>query len=160
VRTPESVEDADAALALSTAAGDLEGRCLALDMVIAHAAYFGDNERARVLAREMRALAEELGDPYHVAVAVMRQCWSASDFREGRALADAAIPLLRRGGHLRGIVEMPAGMLGTVLNEGDYEAGDAVAQEGLRAAEELGEPFPLSLAVGNAGLAALFLERM
>src|SRR5262249_35806947 len=103
---------------------------------------------------------EELGDPYHVAVAVMRQCWSASDLREGRAFADEAIPLLRRCGHLRGIVEMSAGMLGTALNEGDYEAADAVALEGLRAAEELGEAFPLALAVGNAGLASLFLERM
>ncbi len=160
VRTQESVEDADAALALSSAAGDLEGRCMALDMVAAHAAYFGDHDRARALAEEERAFAERLGDPYLVAIAVMRQSWSAGDFRAARAFADEAIPLLRRCGHLRGIVEMSAGMIGGALNEGDYEAADVAAGEGLRAAEELGEPFALAIAVGNAGLTALFLERM
>jgi predicted ATPase/DNA-binding SARP family transcriptional activator len=160
VRTQESFEDAEAALALSSAAGDFEGRCMALDMIAAHAAYFGDHDRARALAEEERALAERLGDPYLVAIAVMRQSWSAGGFSEARAFADEAIPLLRRCGHLRGIVEMSAGMVGGALNEGDYEAADVAAGEGLRAAEELGEPFALALAVGNAGLAALFLERM
>jgi predicted ATPase/DNA-binding SARP family transcriptional activator len=160
VRTHESVEDADVALALSSGAGDLEGRCMALDMVAAHAAYFSDHVRARALADEERALAERLGDPYLVAIAVMRQSWSAGGFRAARSFADEALPLLRGCDHLRGIVEMSAGMVGGALNEGDYEAADVAAEEGLRAAEELGEPFALGLAVGNAGLTALFLERM
>ena len=50
---------------------------MALDMVAAHAAYFSDFDRAQAVAREQRALAERLGDPYHVAIAVMRQSWSA-----------------------------------------------------------------------------------
>jgi hypothetical protein len=50
-------------------------------------------------------------------------------------------------------------MLGWALNEGDYEAASVLAEEGLSAAKELGEPMALSLAVGNAGLAALFVER-
>ena len=159
VSMQESVEDADTALRLSSAAGDLEGRCMALDMVATHAAYFSDFDRAQALAREERALAERLGDPYHVAMAVMRQGWSAGGFRESRAFADEAIPLLRRCGHLRGIVELTAGMVGTALNEGDYEAAADVAGEGLRAAEKTGEPVALAYAVGNAALAALFLER-
>jgi hypothetical protein len=156
----KSIADADAALELSSAAGDIEARCMALDMVAAHAAYFSDFDRAQALAREERALAERLGDPYHVAVAVMRQSWSAKGFREARSFADEAIPLLRRCGHLRGIVEMAAGLVGPALNEGEYEAADVAAEEGLRAAKELGEPFALAFGMGNAALAALFLERM
>ena len=56
---------------------------MALDMVAAHAAYFSDIDRAQALAREQRALAERLGDPYHVAVAVMRQGWSAGTSAPG-----------------------------------------------------------------------------
>ena len=156
----ESVVDADAALALTTAAGDLEGRCMALDMVAAHAAYFSDIDRAQALAREQRALAERLGDPYHVAIAVMRQGWSAGSLRAGRAFADEAIPLLRRCGYLRGIVELSAGLAGTALRDGDYEAAADIAGEGLRAAEEIGGPIGLAFMYGNAALAALCLERM
>ena len=118
----ESAEDADTALELSTAAGDLEGRCMALDVVAAHASYFGESDRAQVLAREERALAEQLGDPYHVAMAVMRQSWSANGFGEARAFADEAGPLLRRCGNLHGIVEMSAGLVGAALHAGQYEA--------------------------------------
>ena len=157
----ESVEDADAALELSSAAGDLEGRCMALDMVAAHAAYFSDFDRAQALAREERALAERLGDPYHVAMAVMRQSWSAGDFRacarvRGRG-DSAAAPLRPPARHRR-----DDGRAGRARrsHEGDYEAAADAAEEGLRAAEETGEPFALAFAVGNAGLAALFLERM
>src|SRR5262249_23629117 len=64
----ESVRDADTGLELCAAAGDLEGQCMALDLVAALAAYFGDGERARAAAAEERALAERLGDPYHVAL--------------------------------------------------------------------------------------------
>ncbi len=160
IRMETSVEDADAALALSSAAGDLEGRCMALDMVAAHASYVGEPDRASAVAREERALAERLGDPYHLAMAVMRQCWSAGHLREARAFADEALPLLRRCGNLRAIVEMAPGVLGPALFEGDYEAAADAADEGLRAAEELGEPFALAWGIGNAGVAALFLERM
>jgi predicted ATPase len=156
----ESVEDADAALALSTAADDLEGRCLALDMVSAHAGYFSDDARARALALEERALAEQLGDPYLMAIAVMRQGWSAPDPRASRAFADEAVPLLRRCGHLRGIVELTAAMVGGALYDGDYTAAAEAAEDGLRAAEEAGEPVALAFAMGNAALPALFLERM
>jgi predicted ATPase/DNA-binding SARP family transcriptional activator len=160
IRMEESVEDADAALELCTAAGDLEGRCLALDMVSAHAAYFGDFERARALSAQERALAGQLGDPYLTAIAVMRQAWSAGDFTAGRAFGQEAIPLLRRCGHLRGIVEVTAGLVGGALFERDYEAAAATAQDGLRAAEEAGEPVAMAFALGNAALPALFLERM
>ena len=156
----ESIEDADTALELSAAAGDLEGRCMALDVVAAHASYFGDRDRAQLLAREERALAEQLGDPYHVAIAVLRQCWCAHRFGEARGFADEARPLLRRCGNLHGIVEMAAGLVGAALHEGEYEAAAEVAEEGLRAAKEAGESFALVIALGNVGLAALFLERM
>jgi non-specific serine/threonine protein kinase len=155
----QSARDADAALELCSAAGDVEGCCMALDMVAAHAAYFGDGDRARAAAAEERALAERLGDPYHLAIAAMRQCWGAAGPRAMREFADEAIPLLRGCGNLRGIVEMSAGMQGWWLNERDFEAASAVAEEGLRAARELGEPMALALAIGNAGLTALFLER-
>ena len=46
------------------------------------------------------------------------------------------------------------------LHEGEYEAAAEAAEEGLRAAEEAGESFALAIALGNVGLAALFLERM
>ncbi|HEX5617259.1 MAG TPA: BTAD domain-containing putative transcriptional regulator [Solirubrobacteraceae bacterium] len=156
----ETVDDANAALELSTAAGDLEGRCLALDMVAAHARYLEDHDRAQALAGEERALAEQLGDPYLVAMAVMRQSWSAHDFGAARRFADEARPLLRRCGNLDGIIEMVAGLVGPALVEGAYEAAAEVAEEGLRAAEEAGGSFTLALSLGNAGLAALFLERM
>ena len=51
-------------------------------------------------------------------------------------------------------------MVGRALLDGDYEAAADAADEGLRAAEETGEPIALAFAFGNAGLAALFLERM
>jgi hypothetical protein len=132
---------------------------MALDMVAAHAAYFGDGDRAQAVAAEERALAERIGDPYHLAMAVMRQGWSAKGVRAMRAYADEAIPLLRGCGNLRGIVELTAGTLGWALNERAYDAAFAVAEEGLLAAEELGEPLALALALGNVGLAALFLDR-
>jgi predicted ATPase/DNA-binding SARP family transcriptional activator len=160
VSMDESIEDGDTALELSTAAGDLEGRCMALDVVAAHASYFGDHDRAHALAREERALAEQLGDPYHVAMAVMRQSWSAHGFGEARGFADEARPLLRRCGNLHGVVEMAAGLVGAALHEGEYEVAAEVAEEGLRAAKEAGESFALSIALGNVGLVALFLERM
>jgi hypothetical protein len=156
----QSVEDADTALALCLAADDLEGRCMALDLIAAHASYFGDHERARACAAEQRALAERLGDASLVATAVMRQSWSASHFREGRAFADEAIPLLRRCGNLRGIVEMSAGLVGGALKAGDLEGAAEAAEEGRLAAEELDEPFALCFGVGNAALAALFLQRV
>jgi predicted ATPase/DNA-binding SARP family transcriptional activator len=160
VRVEESIQDSDAALELCSAAGDLEGQCMALDMVAAQASYFGDLERAQALAAEERAIAERLGDPYHLAMAVMRQAWSAADHRECRAFADEAIPMLRRCGNLHGIAEISVVLLGAALGEGDYDSAVAVAEEGLRAAEDAGEPFVLGLTVGNAGLAALFAGRM
>ena len=74
--------------------------------------------------------------------------------------ADEAIPLLRRSGNLHGIVEMAAGLVGAALTEGEYEAAAEAAEEELRAAEEAGESFALSNALGNVAVAALFLERM
>lgn len=156
----ESVADADAALALCRRAGDREGCCRALDLVAAHASYFGDHERARTAAAEERALAEALGDPALVATAVMRQSWSVGTFAEGRAFADEAIPLLRRCGNLRGIVELSAGLVGGALTAGDLDGAAEAAEEGRVAAVQLGEPVALSFGVGNAALAALFLGRM
>ena len=155
----EADADAEAALELS-AADDLEVRCMALDVIASHASYYGQRDRAQVLAREERALAEQLGDPYHVAVAVMRQSWTARSFGEGRAFADDAIPLLRRCGNLRNIVELAVGFSGGALHEGEYELAAEMAEEGLRAAEQAGEPFGLAFAVGNVGLVALFREQM
>jgi predicted ATPase/DNA-binding SARP family transcriptional activator len=160
VRMEESIQDSDAALELCCAAGDLEGQCMALDMVAAQASYFGDLERAQALAAEERAIAERLGDPYHLAIAVMRQAWSAADHRECRTFADEAIPMLRRCGNLHGIAEISVVLLGAALREGDYDSAVSIAEEGLRAAEDSGEPFVLGLTVGNTGLAALFAGRM
>ncbi|HET8758120.1 MAG TPA: AAA family ATPase, partial [Solirubrobacteraceae bacterium] len=156
----ESDAEADAALELSAATGDLEVRCMALDVLAAHASYFGDWARAQALAREERELAEQLGDPYHVAVAVMRQSWTAHSIRESRAFADEARPLLRRCGNLYGIVEMSAGLVGGALHAGEYETAAEMADEGLRAAEEAGESFAHSIALGNVALVALFREQM
>jgi hypothetical protein len=160
IRMEESVEDAQRALELCTAADDLEGRCMALDMVTAHASYFSDLEQAQACAREERALAERLGDPYHLAIAVMRQAWAGEDFRAVRAFADEAIPLLRRCGHVRGIVEITPALVRPALEEGEYEAAAVAGEEGLRAAEQTGEPMALAFGLGNAGLPALFLERI
>jgi hypothetical protein len=160
IRTEQSVEDADTALELTSAAGDDEARCMALDIVAAHASYFGDSDRARVVAREERALAERLGDPYHLAMAIMRQAWAEPRLREARAFADEAIPRLRRCGNLSGVAEVTAGMVGAALLERDYETAAEAGEEGLRAAEEAGQPFSLAIALGNAALPALFVARM
>ena len=66
--------------------------------------------------------------------------------------ADTALELSAAAGDLEGRC--------MALDEGQYEAAAELADEGLRAAEEAGESFALSLAIGNVGLAALFLERM
>jgi predicted ATPase/DNA-binding SARP family transcriptional activator len=160
VRVEESIQDSDAALELCSAAADREGQCMALDMVAAQASYFGDFERAQALAAEERAIAERLGDRYHLAMAVMRQAWTTPDHRECRAFADEAIPLLRRCGNLHGIAEVSVALLGRALGKGDYDSAVAIAEEGLRAAEDSGEPFVLALTVANTGLAALFAGRI
>jgi hypothetical protein len=74
--------------------------------------------------------------------------------------ADEAKPLLRRCGNLHGLVELEIALVGAALHEGQYEAAVDLAEDGLRVAEESGEPFVLSIALGNVALAALFLERM
>jgi hypothetical protein len=160
VRVEESIADSDAALELCSAAGDVEGCCMALDMVAAQASYFGDHDRASALAAEERALAERLGDPYHLAMAVMRQGWSAGSYRDCRTFADEAIPLLRRCGNLHGIAEISVGVLLRAIHEGDYDTAVTVAEEGLRAGEDSGEPFVVSIMLGNTALAALFAGRL
>jgi hypothetical protein len=105
-------------------------------------------------------IADRLGDPYHLAIAVMRQCWATDDYRDSRAFADEAIPLLRRCGNLHGIVEIAASLVGGALRDGDYEAAAEVAETGLLAAEECREPFALTIALGNAALPALMSGRM
>jgi hypothetical protein len=67
----QSVRDADAAVELCTAAGDLEGRCMALEMVAAHAAYVGDADRAQAAAMTFGDVIELVLEP-PVAVARAR----------------------------------------------------------------------------------------
>ena len=135
---------------------------MALDMTAAQASYFGDLERAQALAAEERAIAERLGDPYHLAIAVMRQAWSAADHRECRAFADEAIPMLRRCGNLHGIAE-----ISVVLLESGSLRGATLQTRPCRSPRRAcggppgpGEPFALGLHLGNTGLAALFLQRV
>jgi hypothetical protein len=93
-------------------------------------------------------------------MAVLRQSWSAASLGEAYRFADEAIPLLRRCGNPRGIVEVAIAVVGRALDERDYAAAAEAAEEGLRAAEEAGEPFLLSFALGNLALPALFMMQM
>jgi predicted ATPase len=156
----QSIEDADAALALARAVGDVEGQCMALDVLAYHAAYEEASRRAKAFADEERRLAEKLGDPYHVAMALMRQAWAESELEPTRELANRAAPLLRRVGSLHRIAEMLSALIMRALRDEAYGTADEAAVEALQAAEEADEQFSLMIALGNAGLTALFRGRM
>jgi predicted ATPase/DNA-binding SARP family transcriptional activator len=153
-------EDARVALALARAAGDIEGECMALDALAEQATIDADFARAGALAREQRAVAEQLGDAYHVAMAVARQAWAEPGLVEARGFAAEAALLLRRCGSLHEIARMQLAVVMVALTEEDYEAAEELAVEGLRVADEAGNPFWVMASLGVAGLAALFLERI
>ncbi len=156
----QSIVDANAALALARGAGDVEGQCMALDILAYHAAYEEASPRAKAFADEEHRLAETLSDPYHLAMALMRQAWAESELEPTRELADRAAPLLRRVGSLHRIAEMLSAVIMRALRDEAYETADSAAVEALQAAEEAGEQFALMIALGNAGLTALFRGRM
>ena len=153
-------EDARAALTLARAADDLEAQCMALEALATEAAMAADFGRAGELAGTARALAEELDDPYHVATAVARQAFVAASLPEALAFATEATALLRRCGSVHEIALMLVGVVMVALEDEDYEAAEELAVEGIRAAGETGNPVRLMVALGNAGLTALFLERI
>jgi predicted ATPase/DNA-binding SARP family transcriptional activator len=154
------VEEARVALALARAAGDIEGECMALDALAEKAAIDADFARSRALASEQRAAAEQLGDAYHVAMAVARQAWAEPRLVEARDFAAEAALLLRRCGSLHEIARMQLAVVMVALTEEDYQAAEEIALEGLRAAEQAANPLWVMAMLGVAGLAALFLERI
>lgn len=155
-----NAEDARIALALARAAGDIEGECMALDALAEQAAIDADFARGRALAREQRAVAEQLGDAYHVAMAVARQAWAEPRLVEARGFAAEAALLLRRCGSFHEVARMQLAVVMVALTEEDYQAAEEIALEGLRAAEQAGNPLWVMASLGVAGLAALFLERI
>jgi hypothetical protein len=58
---------------------------MALDMLAMLAAYEADFAGGAELARQQRAVAEQLGDRYHIAVAIKRQASPEPGLREARA---------------------------------------------------------------------------
>lgn len=152
-------EDARAGLALSRACGDVEGQVLALDALATHETIGADFAAAIAHAREERALAEGLGDDYRLAMAVKRQAFAEPGLAAARAFAGEATVLLRRCGSVHRIVQMLMAVVMVALADEDYEAAEAFAVDGLRAAHEAGDRFGLMGSLGNAGMAALFLER-
>jgi predicted ATPase/DNA-binding SARP family transcriptional activator len=153
-------DDAAEALALARASDDREAQCMALEALARDAAWAMDPDHARELAREARALAEQLGDPFHVAMAVSRQAYVADTLPEALPFATEATALLRRCGSVHEIAQM---LIAVVMIAFDYEAHDAaeeLAVEGVRAARESSNPHLLSMALGNSGLSALFLDRI
>jgi hypothetical protein len=152
--------DAEHALALAEACGDQTAQCMALDELAGAAVMRKDFSSAIALARRQRAVAEQLGDAYQVAMALKRQAFVEPGLREARAFGDEAARLLRRLGSVRRIAQLHVGLVMTALMEEDYEAAEELAVEGLRVAEEAGVPVTSMAALGSAGLAALFLGRM
>ena len=152
--------DATTALALARSVGDLEGQCMALDVLAMLAALDADFARAAALAREQRALADELGDPYQRAMAVKRQAFAEAGLPEARAFAEQAAGLLRACGSARDIDRMLMAVVMVALTEEEYDAAEELAADGVRAAEEADDQFGRMLSLGNAGLCALFLDRM
>jgi hypothetical protein len=153
-------DDALAAFALADASGDLEGQCMALDLLATHATLEADFVRAKGLARRQRELAEELGDPFQLAIAVKRQAFAEPGVREARAFADEATALLRRCGSVRHISRMLLSVVMAALTEEHYDAAEELAAHGLRAAEEARHRLARIGSLANAGLAALFLDRI
>jgi predicted ATPase/DNA-binding SARP family transcriptional activator len=153
-------DDARAALGLADASGDLEGQCMALDLLATHATLEADFGRAAGLARRQRELADELGDPFQRALAVKRQAFAEPGLREARTFADEATVLLRRCGSFRQIRQMLMSVVMAALTEERYDAAEELAARGLRAAEEADDRLGCTGSLANAGLAALFLERM
>ena len=133
--------------------------CSALHELALHTSLAGDFAAAAALARQDRALAEELDDPYHLAVAIARQAYAEPDVPTARAFADEAIGLLRRCGSQHRIAGVLSGVTMAALADEDYEAAEALATEGVAAAEQASDAFHVMTALGNAGLAALLLGR-
>ncbi len=158
----ESRRAAEQAVALAAAAGDLEGHCMALDALVHQTAFDGEFAAAGRLARQSLALAEQLDEPYHVGMALLRQTMTdpALELTTVRALAEQAEPLLRRCGATHRIAELMTHVVMSAFDNQDYEAANDLAADGLRAAEVAGNLVAIQAALGNAGLAALFLERM
>ena len=143
--------DAEHALALAEACGDLKGQCMALDELAVAAVLRADFAGAVALARRQRAIAEQLGDPYQIAMALKRQAFAEPGLREARAFGDEAARLLRRSGSIRRIAQLHQGLVMAALSEEEYEAADELAVEGLRAAQEADTPLTILAARGNAG---------
>jgi hypothetical protein len=158
-RDPQRADGA-VALDLAVASGDLAGQCMALDMLALLAGIAADNERAAELARRQRALADELGDPLLQAMAATRQAYAQPHLRTARPLVDEATVLLRRCGGVRYLSHLLIALVWIAVEDEEYDAAEAFAVEGLRAAEEAGDRFARMALLGNAGITALFLERM
>ncbi|MEA2141279.1 MAG: hypothetical protein QOC91_1378 [Solirubrobacteraceae bacterium] len=155
--------DARSALELARAADDVEGQCMALDELAYRAMFAGDFGQHAALVGEQQALAESLDDPFLLASALMRRITGEPGnpgLREARTLADQAAPLLRRCGSRRRIAEMMVGLVSCALDEADYEVAEDLAAQALKAAEDIGDPFQIQVSLGNAGVAALFRERV
>jgi predicted ATPase/DNA-binding SARP family transcriptional activator len=153
-------EDARAALALAQTSDDLEGQCMALDQLAALAALEADFASAIEIARRQRAVAEQLDDPYQIAMALKRQAFAEPGLLEARAYAEQAAARLRDCGSVHRIVELTMSVVMVALTEEDYDAAEELAGQGVRAAEEADNPLGMAAALGNAGLAALFLGRI
>jgi hypothetical protein len=134
---------------------------MALDALVYSTGFDGEFDAAARQAREAQAIAEQLGDPYHVAIALLRQ--TAVDPRlephEVRALAEQAEPMLRRCGSIHRLADLMTHVVMSAIDHQHYDTAEQLAGDGLRAAEEAGDLFAIQAALGNAGLAALFLER-
>ena len=97
-RSRPTISDAEEALALAEAAGDLQGQCMALDELAGMAAMRADFAAAAALRGRQRAIAEQLGDPYEIGMALKRQAFAEPGLREARAFGDEAARLLRGTG--------------------------------------------------------------
>jgi predicted ATPase/DNA-binding SARP family transcriptional activator len=153
-------EDAAAALDLAIASRDPEGQCVALEMLSTLAAIDADYDRAVELASRQRALAEALGDPLLVALAVGRQAFAEPHMVTARPFLEEATVLLRRCGGARELSRVMLAVVWVAVLDEDYDAAEEVAVDGLRVADEAGDRFIWMALVGNGGYAALFRDRI
>jgi hypothetical protein len=157
-----SQEDARDALVLARACGDLEGQCMALDALAYQTAWAGDFDGGAQLAWAEQAVAEQLGDPYHLGMALVRQAMvdPRRTLPEVRALAEQAEPLLRHCQSLHRVADLMSHVVMSAFDNRDYVAASELAAEAVLVAQQADDVFNLQVSLGNAGLAALFLEDM
>ena len=146
---------ASEALALSRRAGDPAGIADAL----LHLRGFDtsdDPERGRALAQEALPYARKAGDERLIADALSLRALSFRIVDVDAEIAEIAA-LYRKVGDVHGLASLYNNASYVAITQGSYERAAAYLDETFLAVERTGEPLRLMLALGNLGLASLFM---